>query len=328
MTLNSPIFILGPHKSGSSLLRSLLDHHPQLFVVPFETHYFQYTGYWVDYRLRQSYPKPLNKINKNDVIESLTKYINNRNTSEDPYADSIVTGWFNVSQFKSFMESHDWETPGELFSVYMKALHLSLTGKEFPDNLRIVEKSVENAEYAVSLRKMFPDSRFIHIVRNPYAGLVAIRRYKGKNSYPFLREAIFSLKNSYYHLYKNQAVLDNYMIVKYEELLTSPETVMREISSFLKIEFADILLQPTNFGKAWGGNSTNNQSFTGVSSAPLKTWKSRVNHLEISLVNAMLSPVLDLFGYEKIVPKKRHYFPVSGEKPEIYIKNRSLFWVN
>ena len=34
------VFILGQHKSGSSLLRSLLDGHPDLFVIPVETHYF------------------------------------------------------------------------------------------------------------------------------------------------------------------------------------------------------------------------------------------------------------------------------------------------
>jgi hypothetical protein len=45
MLMNQSIFILGAHKSGSSLLRSLLDGHPQLFAIPLETHLFQTAGF-------------------------------------------------------------------------------------------------------------------------------------------------------------------------------------------------------------------------------------------------------------------------------------------
>ena len=36
----SPIFILGCTKSGTTLLRNLFDGHPDLFIIPFETHFF------------------------------------------------------------------------------------------------------------------------------------------------------------------------------------------------------------------------------------------------------------------------------------------------
>jgi hypothetical protein len=125
-----------------------------------------------------------------------------RNVSEDPYADSIVSGLINASKFQSFIENSDWNTSSELFSIYMAGLYLAFTGKNFDNHLRVVEKSTENAEYAILLHEMFPDSRFLHIVRNPYAALVAIRRYKSVGDrYPFLKDAIFSLKNYYYHLY-------------------------------------------------------------------------------------------------------------------------------
>ncbi|MCG5059767.1 MAG: sulfotransferase [Limnoraphis sp. WC205] len=324
--LTSPIFILGSHKSGSSLLRSLLDDHPELFVVPIETHYFQYTGYWVDYKLRPSSPKVMNK---KDIIDSLTKLVHYRNVSEDPYADSIVSGLINASKFQSFIENSDWNTSSELFSIYMAGLYLAFTGKNFDNHLRVVEKSTENAEYAILLHEMFPDSRFLHIVRNPYAALVAIRRYKSVGDrYPFLKDAIFSLKNSYYHLYRNQTFLKNYKIVKYEDLLTFPEKIMREIADFLEIEFTEVLLQPSNFGRNWSGNSTSNTNFNQISSAPLNNWKNYINHLEISLVNSILEPVLSLFEYEKIEPKQQKYFPVQGEQLETYIKNRALFWMN
>ena len=43
--MTDPIFLLGSHKSGTSLLRSLLDGHPDLDVLPREAHFFPTHGY-------------------------------------------------------------------------------------------------------------------------------------------------------------------------------------------------------------------------------------------------------------------------------------------
>lgn len=325
-TITAPIFLLGSHKSGSSLLRSLFDGHPNLFAIPTEIHYFQYTGYWVDYKLRRSWPK---QMNRSELIESLTQLVAEKNTfNEDSrYADSILAGKLNVSQFKSFLENSDFESRQELFEAYVGALHFALFGKSLPPGKRIVEKSVENAECAVQLRQMFPDSYFVHIVRNPYASLVAIRKSKSKGNYPVLRDLVLSLHNSYYNLYRNETILDRYLIIRYEDLLTSTESVVQKITDFIGIDFTDILLKPTLMGEIWGGNSTSGNSFKNVSSAPLESWKSQITDLEIRLVNNLLEPVTVRFGYDKLTPAKTKLFPIKGENLKTYIQNRSLLWL-
>lgn len=324
--LTAPIFLLGCHKSGSSMLRSLLDNHPQLFAIPMEIHYFQYTGYWVDYRLRRAWPKEMNLPEK---MASLGKLVADTNTNEDPYADSILAGTLNLDKFQSFMAANpDVTTPRELFEVYVGALYYGLTGESLPEGMRILEKSVEHAEWAVHLRQMFPDCRFVHIVRNPYASLVAIRKSKPDgNSYPLMRDFILSLQNSYYNLYRNEGILDNYLIVKYEDLLTDTEKMMRQIADFVGIEFTEDLLTPTLMGKPWGGNSSSGNSFTKISTAPLSSWKSKVEDVEIRLVNAFLEPVLERFGYDKVQPQKSKYYLIKGESCKTYAKNRSLLWL-
>ncbi|WP_199245679.1 sulfotransferase [[Phormidium] sp. ETS-05] len=329
--LTAPIFLLGCHKSGSSLLRSLLDNHPQLFAIPMEIHYFQYTGQWVDYRLRRSWPKPMNQQEK---MASLYQLVEETNANEDPYADSILAGSLDVDRFRSFMVANQGDspdnltTPRELFEIYVGALYYALTGAALPPGMRIVEKSVEHAEWAVHLRQMFPDCRFVHIVRNPYASMVAIRKSKTVgNIYPLLRNFILSLQNSYYNLYRNEGILDNYLIVKYEDLLTDTEKIMRTISDFVGIEFTEDLLTPTLMGKPWGGNSSTGKSFTKISTAPLSSWKSQVEDLEVRLVNTFLEPVLERFGYEMVTPQKSKYYLIKGESWKNYAKNRSLFWL-
>ena len=48
-----PIFIFGPHKSGTSLLRSLLDGHPDLFSIPIESHVFSGMGMGIRYEKKK-----------------------------------------------------------------------------------------------------------------------------------------------------------------------------------------------------------------------------------------------------------------------------------
>lgn len=323
--LPEPIFLLGAHKSGTSLLRSLLDGYPGLFVIPTEIHFFQFTGYWIDYWYRRTLPHPMDRT---ALIESLCGLVAFKQEDEDEFADSIMKGKFDVEAFRQALADGDFSTAGTTYTAYVRALYRSLAGSDLPAGERIVEKSVENSENAILLDRMFPDRRFVHIVRNPYASVVAIRRARTKNGrFPYLANATLSLRNSFYHLYRNEKVLDPYPVIRYEDLLTDTEGTMRIVATALNLEFSESLLQPTVMGRPWSGNSSSRDAFRGVSTAPLEQWKSHVTHLEIDLVNRMMGPVVERFGYERLEPKRGRLLPVRGERPANYIKNRSLFWM-
>ncbi len=322
--LTDPIFILGSHKSGSSLLRSLLDGHPDLYAIPTEAHFFQNSGHWVDYRLRYAFPK---EMNRQELIESFVSLIEKKNRHVNPYADSMLKGKFNIKLFKSSLEKANFESSAQLFEAYTSAIYLSLEGTSLPEGIRIVEKSVENAEFAIFLKQMMPSCRFIHIVRNPYATLTAIRKSKARSYYPNLRDYLFLLQNSHYYLFKNKALIENYLVIRYEDLLTEPQSTMKKVATFLSISFSDNLLRPTVMSSQWGGNSSENQPFERISEKPLNKWRSSITDLEIQLVNDFLSPVFDLYEYERLEASKRKYWPIWGESGKNYLKNRSLLWL-
>lgn len=266
-------------------------------------------------------------MERQTVIQSLIDLVERKNTHIDPYADSVVTRKFDTPRFKAYMEKNTFESPRELFEVYVGALYFALTGQPFPEGIDVVEKSVENAEFAIFLRQMFPNCRFLHIVRNPYASLVAIRRAKTNKRYPFLCNFVLSLQNSYYYLLKNQRLLDNYLVIRYEDLLTSTEATMRKVADFLNFKFTEELLVPTLMEEPWGGNSSSGKSFTKISSTPLKNWENQINDFEIHLINSFLTPALEQLGYERMIPKKSQYFPLQGEGFRTYWQNRSLLWL-
>ena len=99
MINDNPIFILGCHKSGTTLLRNLLDGHKDLFAVPTETHFLANIGYWVKYSYRKQLPF---KLSIEESKQRLIDWIDLRNNKENLIADGFTSGKWNVEALKGF----------------------------------------------------------------------------------------------------------------------------------------------------------------------------------------------------------------------------------
>jgi len=318
--MSQPIFILGAHKSGTSLLRSIFDGHSQIFTVPFESHFFQIMHYWVDNEYRKQRPK---NLNKEQMIQNFCDWIHHCNTAEDLLADSVAKGLFNEDAFQKKISEIEPGNDSEIFNKYFQAIYYSLYGQELPPDKRIVEKSVENAEFAAELSSMYPDAKFIHILRNPYANIVALRKYKSVNyGFPLMNRILSTLYNNFYFLYKNKRIIKNYKVIRYSDLVTQPEAVIQDLCKFVNIPFDKIMLTPTSLGKQWQGNSTSGKQFSGISSSNLNRWKDEIHPIETYYVNKMFSFVLRDFGYKKIEQSGSFWKKAKGENLTRYIINR------
>ncbi|MBD3225810.1 MAG: hypothetical protein GF313_13865 [Caldithrix sp.] len=320
--MERPIFILGCTKSGTTLLRSLFDGYPGLFTIPTETHFFQNINLWVDYYFRRT--KPSN-ISFTQMKENLFKWIEYRNQKEHLLSDGFTKGRWDLNAFRKSLESQKISNYKQLSDLYVKALYASIYKKQMPANYEFIEKSVENAEFVLEWNTLYPSARFIHIVRNPYSNLVALRKYISKHKFPFLKNALYAMHNSYYYLYKNSKWINDYKVVKYEDLISGPKLVMEDISNFLEIPFKPILLEPTLLGKKWQGNSTSGKKFVGVSSENLNRWKNEITSLEINMINTWFDFILKDYQYERLTPKKSLMVPEKNELFKRYIQNR-LLW--
>ena len=298
-------------------------------MLPFETHFLQLANYWVDYRLRRALP-PLRSIT--ETKQAYTQLVEHYNAVADPTADATLTGQFDLDRFRRELD-HPAADMTALFQVYARAVYASLTGEALPA-VRVVEKSTENAELALDLKHLFPAAKFIHIMRNPYANVVAVRRHHSQtskrvnfqNRFPVLITNLPALKNSYYHLYRNRRLFDaaDYLVIRYEDLLTAPDATMQAVARFLSIPFTDGLLQPTSLGQAWQGNSSRGISFSGISARNLDLWRGEISHVELHYVNRYFKFVLDDYGYETLTPRRPVLWPVRREGPLAYIANRLL----
>jgi hypothetical protein len=320
----SPIFLLGNHKSGTSLLRSLFDGHKDLYVVPFESHPFQILNYWINYPYCKMRPIDLDF----DRFKSnILNWIHYQNKNNDRYADSILNNFINESLLNDYLVKmkKPISSQKDYFERYFKGIFASSNkGQEMPENLRLVEKSVENFEFAVDLQKMYPNAKFIHIVRNPYSNLVSFRKYKTINyKYPLIKPIVDSINSSYYFAFRYGKLIENYFLLKYEDLLLRTNEIMADLCDFLKIDFSDTLLTPTKFNGAspWSGNSIFNIQHKGISVDSLNNWEKEINDFEIAIVNNVFKDVLEKYGYQQVSFKKP-YYPINGESIRVYLNNR------
>jgi hypothetical protein len=314
-----PIFITGAHKSGTSLLRSLLDGHPELFVIPFESHFLTSCGVKPIYSLRNE--NQLKYNSKADFIYRLKQNIIEYIKSNSEFSDAPSLRLNESLIFKYLDEIELTKNLPALYHDFCQSIFRSIHHEKLK-NKRVVEKSVENAELAWMYNILFPDSFFIHIIRNPYANLVSIRKFKSnKSNYPSIIEPILSLYTNYKYLERNQKIINNYLVLRYEDLIREPQKYMEQISSFLRINFDKILLSSTLLGQPRKSNSMyGSQSYT-ITTKNLLKWEKEIQPLEIFYINQLFQDYIQKYGYEPL--KHRHFLkPVKNESLTTYIRNR------
>ena len=314
--MDNPVFILGAHKSGTSLLRSLFDGHPDLYVVPFGTHIFNLLDFPISNPYFENY-----KVGSEINTENFINHIKSINQSNDQYSDSINLNRFDLNVFNSnFVSKHDTKN---IIINYLESIQKSDLLVDFSSNKRIIEKSVTHHEYALELSLLFPNAKFIHLIRNPYANWVALRKYKSiSKGGPLLYRVAKTFQNNYYYLERNKRTIKNYQVLKYEDLLSETESTIKSICSFLDLAFEPTLLSPTKNGEVWSGNSTSDTKFNSVSTKNIDKWKSSVQPIDIYYVNRLFSSFLKSYSYDSLPTPKGFYKKLPEEGFAKYIMNR------
>ncbi|MEX1131730.1 MAG: sulfotransferase [Flavobacteriales bacterium] len=317
-----PIFILGAHKSGTSLLRNLLDGHPELFAVPIETHFPHCMG------LPACYPRRMQVVpgdrGKAARMMRMLEIVKGYNGSDDKRADNYLPGRFDQSVFTEHLQRKLTDQGGaDDLGHYLDAVMCSL-GMAIPEGTRhFVEKSVDNIEHARWLKQLFPQARFLFIVRHPQANLVSFRKFIQRNDrFPSLVQPIRTLEFAFHHAVLYNGTLPDMHLLRYEDLTADPRKVMEEVAGFLQIKWSECLLHPTSMGESWTGNSTTGRAMQGVSAEHLERWRSEIEPVETGLIErSSLSALMPLFGYH-IAPKKGFWRMAKGEGFTTYLRNR------
>jgi hypothetical protein len=148
------------------------------------------------------------------------------------------------------------------------------------------------------LLQLFPDARFIHLVRDGRAVAASIipLDWGPKGVLSAARHWIEHLA----HGFAAEATLgaDRIIRVHYERVLAEPEATMKRISSFLGIEFYPAMLVPA--GLALPEHTRHQHTLIGapLDSKRIDAWRQSLTKREIEIYEAVAGDLLPLLGYE------------------------------
>jgi hypothetical protein len=275
-------FVVGEARSGTTLLRVMLDAHPQLAIPP-ESYFV--TGLY-PFRSRYERAGALDLRRFAADLQGLRKF-----REWDLPADSLAT---------AFAEP----MPGGTYADAIRLLYG--TYAEAHGKPRYGDKSPGYVSRMGLLAALFPEARFVHIVRDPRSvalSLVEMPKEWGTRTVP---EGAARWRHRVGRGHAEGVALgaDRYLEIRYEDLVADSERELRRILEFVLLPWDDAVLRYAERGlsrvppasRAIHGN---------VGRAPTATrdWREQMSREDLEAVEAIAGDLLAEMGYERAVDR-------------------------
>lgn len=209
------IFIVGTARSGTTLSQSLIGNHPDIFTLP-ETHFLPYAI------PKQKWLRPFRGIKPNQVAR----------------VQKLLTGMELRPSFQP--EPSNWARPlkwTECFVQYLDQLAKTEGKKTW------LEKTPMHLYYIDLIKKVAPDSLFIHTIREPKANIAALYEVSKEHPQAFkqtsLSKAIKRYKTELLISQKYQGHRHHFHLY-YEDLVENTSTNLKAIQGFLGLKEFDL----------------------------------------------------------------------------------------
>lgn len=264
-----PIFIVGMPRSGTKLLRTLLNNHSLVGITTNESGYLPYFhknfGRYEPIEKPKNFRKFYNDFSHTTFFQRLTK--------NNPFINEET--WFNEVKY--------WTYTGviEAFYVYYaKSKNKIIWGDKTPSYM--LEMPL--------LKSLFPSAKFIHIIRDVRDYCLSMNNAWRKNIFRASQRWNDSIAHSRRDAQKIPTT--DYLEVFYEKLLSTPEHVLRETCGFLGLDFEENIVQlnapSENLGDAKGAVKIVNNNYG--------KWRS-MNKASITKIEKICTPLLANLGY-------------------------------
>jgi hypothetical protein len=266
--LNAPIFIVGAPRSGTTLLRNMLNRHPAIAICR-ETEFHRLV-----FQRRRAFGGLSDVRNRQRLVKQylLTRRIQRMQMDSRALEQALLR---EGTSYEAFLAS--------LLRFYAQA-----HGKK-----RCGEKTPMHALFTETLCEWYPGAIIIHILRDPRDVVASLLRV------PWASQNV--LGNAHLWVQCNVAARrsrhrPNYLLVRYEELVAQPELELRHICAFIDEEYSPAMLVPN-----W--DPTAHQPWYRRAEEPVTTervekWREQLTANQVSLTEWVVGSHMQTFGYE------------------------------
>ena len=270
-----PVFIIGTERSGSNLLRLILDSHPR-FVVPHPPHVMRYFTPMVARYGDLSDPARFRRLVE-DVLALVHAHIHP--WPWVPGADEVVAR----------------SRGRELFSVYV-ALHEAV--RDHVGKARWGCKSTFMIDHVERVRAEWPGARLLWLYRDPRDVAASSRKSVFSTFHPVETARLWTR-----HQERGLALeADGVPLfrLRYEELVGDPEGQVRRICAWLGEEFQPPMLEFVR-GEEARRSAALSESWQNTA-APIRgdalaRWRRDLSAEEVLAVEAIAGPTMERLGY-------------------------------
>ena len=274
------IFIIGVGRSGTSLLQSILNSHSKISFLP-ETQFLR------NYVFKKNVS--INNSNYKEIISQLEK---------DPRFSRLnICPKIVIEKSKNMIDVYR-----NITNFYLKNKNKEIIGDKDP-------KIIENIKV---LNYFFPNSKIIHIIRDPRDVVLSRTKARWSKKYPYFMHSIIyylqmTLGRKMLYKYYNK---NNFYEIKYEDLIKDPDYELKKICNFLEVEYENNILNYHNSSKELVSKDEfewKKETFNPVDNKNFNKWKKEFNFFKILIIESICySHIKENFYNEnnKLLPVK------------------------
>ncbi|RJQ76337.1 MAG: sulfotransferase [Desulfobacteraceae bacterium] len=270
----APFFVIGAQRSGTTLLRLMLNSHPDVAIPEEGT-------FWMP--LLRSYGKNPQAPIQKAVLQNYLRYISKNSQFKLWLLDDSV--------IREKALSMERITLSHLMSLYYDA-YAQVQGK-----MQIGDKTPSFFRMVPVLSNLFPQAKFIHIVRDGRDIYLSLRKMGRKDNISVgALEWAFKVLKAQRDLAKIDPV--RVLQLRYEDLLAAPGSKLEEICAFLHVTYDSAMLDFWKTSHNYIGCHHSQYIFEPVASDNIKKWKNRLSSVEVAKFQRIAGTQLGRMRYE------------------------------
>jgi omega-hydroxy-beta-dihydromenaquinone-9 sulfotransferase len=294
---NEIIFIIGNSRSGTTMLSRILNNHEQITSFN-ELHFFN-----------DIVKKPLlDKITLTSAIDIANK-LQNR-------IDNDVWSKINNSEYTSLSKKVIGDIDEDMlnsFTVFDAVMNYQ---RKINKTRYVLEQTPKNILYYEEIIKVYPNAKFVHIIRDPRAVLASQKnrwkKYQRKADnvplYNILRTFInyhpFTTLKVWKLVFKKGVTLrnfkNNYYEIKFENLILNHEVELTKLLKYLELDYQSNL---NNVPQVGSSNLNHKKNKFGLNSAVINSWILILSKAEKYISARYVNSEVKILGYQDLKSK-------------------------